>query len=134
MVNVPDEYQSLIAGGVYGTIGTLDGDGAPLMTPIWVDYDPERNQFLVNTVPGREKEQHLRRNPAVALTYVHEDDERRYLSVQGEAVEFVTEGAIDHYNRLAETLLGEENFYERRYEEDIGRVIVRIEPSAVYSR
>lgn len=134
MVTVPEEYQSLIAGGVYGTIGTLDPEGDPLMTPIWVDYDPERNQFLINTVPGREKEQHLRRNPSVALTYVHEDDERRYLSVQGEAVDFVTEGAIDHYNRLAENLLGEENFYERRYEEDIGRVVVRIEPSAVYSR
>jgi PPOX class probable F420-dependent enzyme len=134
MAEVPEEYQALIAGGVYGTVGTIDPDGAPLMTPIWIDYDPERNRFLINTVPGRRKEQHLRQNPRVALTYVHTDDKRRYLSVQGEATEFTTDGAIEHYNKLAETLLGESNFYERRYDEDIGRVIIGIEPHSVYSR
>jgi PPOX class probable F420-dependent enzyme len=134
MASVPAEYQSLISGGVYGTIGTVDADGAPLLTPIWIDYEADRNTFVVNTVPGREKEQHLRQNPAVGLTYVHEDDERRYLSVQGEAVEFLTDGAIKHYNRLAENLLGESDFYDRRYEEDVGRILIRIEPHRVYSR
>jgi PPOX class probable F420-dependent enzyme len=134
MAEVPEEYQTLIAGGVYGTVSTLGPDGAPLMTPIWIDYSPVDNRFLINTVPGRRKEQHLRRDPRVALTYVHTDDKRRYLSVQGEATGFTTDGAIEHYNDLAEALLGESNFYERRYDEDIERVIIGIEPRSVYSR
>ena len=134
MATVPQEYRELIAGGVYGTIGTVDPDGNPHMTPIWIDFDTESKLFLINTVPGRRKERNLRRNPSVALSYTHDEDPRRYLSIQGEAVEFTTDGAIEHYNELAENLLRESNFYEKRYEEDIGRVKIAIEAQSIYSR
>jgi PPOX class probable F420-dependent enzyme len=134
MSTIPHEYQELMAGGGYGTISTVDPDGSPHMTPIWIDFDRDDGRFLINTVPGRRKEMNLRRNPAVALSYMHPENPRRYISIQGEAVEFKSEGAIEHFNEIAENLLGESNFYEHRYEEDVPRVIVAIEAESVYTR
>jgi PPOX class probable F420-dependent enzyme len=134
MATVPDEYRELLDGGVYGTIATVDPDGAPHMTPIWIDFDPGVGRFLINTVPGRRKERNLRRNPAVALTYIHPENPRRYIAIQGAAVEFRSDGAIEHFDELAENILGESNFYETRYDEDVSRVIVAIEADSVYTR
>lgn len=134
MASIPDEYRALATRGVWGMISTVDPDGVPNTTPVWIDFDDDRGHFLVNTVEGRLKERNLRRDPTTSLAFVHPEHPRRYLSVQGEAVAFTTEGAIEHFDDLARRLLGEEDFYEHRYEADVVRVIVRIAPDRVYSR
>ena len=47
------------------TLATLNADGSPQVTPVWVDFDG--THVLVNTAKGRVKAKNLAREPRVAI-------------------------------------------------------------------
>lgn len=105
-------------------LATLDADGTPHVTPVWIDTDGEH--ILVNTATGRVKYNNVVRNPAVALSVVDKSDDYRTLRVKGTA-ELVEEGADAHIDRLAKKYLGADTYPWRKATEQ--RVIVRITPT-----
>lgn len=105
-------------------VATVDQDGAPHVTPVWVDTDGEH--ILFNTAKGRVKYDNLVRNPAVAVSVVDKSDDYRTLLVKGTA-ELVEEGADAHIDRLAKKYLGQDSYPFRSPSEQ--RVIVRITPT-----
>ncbi|KXK60018.1 pyridoxamine 5'-phosphate oxidase [Micromonospora rosaria] len=105
-------------------VATVEPDGSPHVTPVWVDTDGEHIVF--NTAKGRQKYNNIARNPVVAVSVVDKADDFRTLWVKGTA-EFVTEGADAHIDKLAKKYLGQDSYPFRQAGEE--RVIVRITPT-----
>jgi PPOX class probable F420-dependent enzyme len=127
MAQLTDKQRAFVAENPYvATATTLRRDGSPHNTVVWVDA--EDGVITFNTVVGRAKERHLRRNPQVALTIVDPGDAYRWLSISGPA-ELTTDGADDQIDRLAKKYLGEDSYPWRKAEEQ--RITVRINPEHV---
>jgi PPOX class probable F420-dependent enzyme len=110
-------------------VATVDADGTPHVTPVWVDTDGEH--ILFNTAKGRQKYLNMARNPVVAVSVVDKADDFRTLWVKGTA-EFVTEGADEHIDRMAKKYLNQDAYPWRRPGEE--RVIVRVTPTEKLGR
>lgn len=108
---------------------TVMADGAPQITPVWVDVEPDGSHILINTAEGRLKTKNTSRNPDVAVSVVDSQNPWRYAVVRGKVVEQIHEGADDHIDRMAQKYLGQESYPFRRPDET--RVILRIKPHHV---
>jgi PPOX class probable F420-dependent enzyme len=108
-------------------VATVNADGTPQVTPVWVDYDGTHVRF--NTAKGRVKDRNLRRNPAVALTVVDPDNPYRYLQVKGRVAEITEAGADAHIDALAKKYTGQDRYAHRQPGEV--RVIYKIAPERV---
>lgn len=108
---------------------TVMADGAPQITPVWVDVEADGSHILINTAEGRLKTKNTSRNPDVAVSVVDSQNPWRYAVVRGKVVEQVHEGADDHIDRMAQKYLGQEKYPFRRPDET--RVILRIKPHHV---
>jgi PPOX class probable F420-dependent enzyme len=122
MVAIPAEYHDLFEKPTFAHIGTVLPTGTPHVTPVWVDYDEERERVLVNTERGRQKERNVRENPAVGVSMCDSEDPYRYLSVIGEVDEMTTEDARDHIDELSNRYVGTD--YQNPIETE--RVLLRI--------
>lgn len=110
----------------YAQLVTLNPDGSPHVTVLWVDADPDH--VLVNTAEGRVKDRNLSRDSRAAVSVVKDGDWYRWLSVSGIVVQRVTgPEAEEHIDRLS-----------RRYDAEPWtpvdgqvRVLFRIRPDRV---
>ncbi|MFE4451649.1 TIGR03618 family F420-dependent PPOX class oxidoreductase [Streptomyces sp. NPDC056796] len=91
-------------------VGTVFADGAPQVSPMWVDLEAE-GELSFNTSVGRVKEENLRRDPRVYLSHADHADPFDRVQISGEVVRFVEgEQARDHMDGLARKYLGSERF------------------------
>jgi PPOX class probable F420-dependent enzyme len=125
-VEIPAEARRLIESRNFGAVATVNPDGSPQVTPVWVDY--EDGDVLFNTAEGRVKAENLREDRQVAVTVTNQDNPYENVAIQGEA-ELVRDGADEHIDRLAKKYLGKETYPFREPGEE--RVIVRIKPQRV---
>jgi PPOX class probable F420-dependent enzyme len=117
-----DKAKALIARRVLATLATLDRQGAPQATPLWVETDGD--DVLVNTAKGRVKANNMERDPRVAVTVVDPDDPYNVVALRGMVVDMTNEGADAHIDRLAHKYLGVDDYPNRR--EGEVRLTVRI--------
>jgi PPOX class probable F420-dependent enzyme len=110
-----------------GHLATINEDGTPQVTPVWVDV--EGDQILVNTAEGRNKVKNIRRDPRVSVEVVDQDDPYKSVSVKGRVVEMKKQGADEHIDSLARKYLGQDRYPFRQPGEE--RIILRIEPEKV---
>jgi PPOX class probable F420-dependent enzyme len=95
----------LATGGNPAYFATVNADGAPQVTPVWVDY--EDGHLLVDTVIGSLKERNVRRDPRVAITIQDKDRAYKKADIRGEVVEFIEgDPAIAQMDVLAQRYLG----------------------------
>ncbi len=106
---------------------TLNADGAPQVTPVWVDVDGE--EILINTAEGRQKPRNVARDKRVAVEVVDPNDAYRVLSVTGHVTATEHAGADAHIDKLAKKYLGKESYPFRTQGEQ--RVIVRVQPDRI---
>jgi len=96
----PEDVE-LLRGGNFGQLVTLNADGSPQLTVLWVDADDE--YVLVNTAEGRTKDENLRRDPRAAVSVVRDGDWYRWISITGTVAERETgpeaEAHIDALSR-----------------------------------
>ena len=107
-------------------VATVMPDGTPQSTPVWIDTDG--TDVVFNTAKGRVKHRNLLANPAVAISFVDDENPYRMIEVRGQA-EMTEEGADDHINAMAKKYLGQDVYPFRQPGEE--RIIVRVHPSAV---
>lgn len=123
-----DDVRDKLGEANFWHLVTLNEDGAPTTTPVWVDVDD--GHVIVNTAIGRRKERNVRRDPRVALSTTDKENPYSWTEIRGRVVEFVEgEQADDSINRLAKKYLGEDVYPFRQPGEQ--RVILRIEPTQV---
>ncbi len=126
---IPDQYADLFDKKVFAGLATVMPDGAPQVTPVWIDYDGECVVF--NTAAGRQKDKNLQARPTTSVMLVDPDNPYRYLEVRGSVIERTTTGADEHINKMAKKYMGQDVYPFRQPGEQ--RVIYRIKPERVSS-
>jgi len=98
------EDRALLRGDVYAWFVTLDDDGSPAASILWVDAD--ETHVLVNTAEGRRKERNASRDPRVTVAV--QRDPYNWLSIEGVVDERVTgPDAESHIDALSRRYDGE---------------------------
>ena len=101
---IPESHADLFTKKAFGNLATLNADGTPQVTPVWVDREGEF--VLFNSARGRRKDKNVRRDPHVAIAIADPDNPYRYLEIRGRVVEITEQSADEHINRLAKKYLG----------------------------
>jgi len=103
--------RNLVDRPVIATVATVDAEGRPQLTPVWIDRDGD--DLVFNTAKGRAKQANLDRDPHVAVAIVDPDDAYNVLVVRG-TVERSEEGADAHIDALAHKYLGVDSYPMRQ--------------------
>lgn len=116
------EDTELLSEPQIANLATVRADGAPHVTPVWIDTDGEA--VLFNTFKASVKHRNLLRDPRVAISVVDKADPYRTVLVRG-SVEFIDEGADAHLDRLAKKYLNQDTYPWRdpKRVRVIGRVV-----------
>ena len=131
MATIPASHADLLKEKkAFANLATLNADGSPQVTPVWVDFDG--THVLVNTAKGRVKTRNLEREPRVALAISEPENPYRYLGIQGRVTEITESGADAHIDKLAQKYLGKEKY--PGHKEGVERVIVKVEPETISER
>jgi PPOX class probable F420-dependent enzyme len=114
--------KQILEGPVLAHFATIMRDGSPQVTPVWVDHDGD--YVLVNSEAHRLKVKNVRRDPRVALSVLDATNSQGRLIIRGRVIQIITEGAIEHIQKLAR------KYTEYDYPITPGetRVILKIEP------
>ncbi|MER6916322.1 PPOX class F420-dependent oxidoreductase [Streptomyces sp. NPDC000594] len=131
-VALSDELKTLLDTPVFVSIATIQPDGSPQVSPVWVKRDGD--DLLVSTTVGRRKELNLRRDPRVTVLLQPFDAPYTYAEIRGEAT-LTTEGGQELIDELAVKYTGKRYAeFNAAAAEDAPRVVVRITPRKVVGR
>ncbi|MFN8171342.1 MAG: PPOX class F420-dependent oxidoreductase [Candidatus Nanopelagicales bacterium] len=129
-VSLPQQAKTWIDEHEFATIATIQPDGQPQLSVVWVSYDGD--DLLVSTVKGRRKHLNLERDPRVTVLVYPRGMPYTYVEVRGSAT-MTEEGGRELIDRLNDAYTG-----TGRYTADDGtdnvRVVVRITPDKVVLR
>jgi PPOX class probable F420-dependent enzyme len=129
MATIPASHTDLLTKPTFANVATLNADGSPQVTPVWVDYDG--THVLINTARGRVKAKNLAHEPRVAVSISDPENPYRYLSIQGRVIEMTEAGSDAHIDKMAKKYLGKDKYPYRAPGEV--RVIVKIAPEKVHT-
>ena len=107
----------------HATVVTVNRDGAPQATLVWVEALDGTASF--NTTAGRQKARNLQRDPRVVVSVQNPENPREYAVFEGTAT-ITEDGADDQIDRLAKKYLGEDKYPWRKPEEQRVRVDVNV--------
>jgi PPOX class probable F420-dependent enzyme len=107
MTGLPDSARFVIESAALAHLVTLNRDGSPQVTCVWVGLDGD--EIVCGHLPRHRKVENIERDPRVALSIEAEGSNelglKHYLIVYGRA-RITQGGAADLLQRLAETYLG----------------------------
>jgi PPOX class probable F420-dependent enzyme len=127
MTEIPQQALRLIDGPEFATLATIDSDGQPQLSVVWVAR--EGGDVLISTVQGRQKHRNLVANPRVSLLIYPRENPYEYLEIRGIASmsELGGRELIDVLNRK---YTGGDR-YTMDDDTDNVRVVVRVTPQRV---
>ncbi len=123
MSQIPASHRDILEKRSFAHVATVDQDGTPQVTPVWVDVDGD--YILINSQKGRKKDRNLRERGEVGISVQDPDNPYRYLGIQGKVVEITEEGAEAHIHKLSHKYNGQD--YTGLRPGDV-RVIYKIQP------
>ncbi|MEM0349364.1 MAG: PPOX class F420-dependent oxidoreductase [Candidatus Caldarchaeum sp.] len=119
-----ENVKKLVHGRNFGFLATVNGDGSPQVSPVWVDEAD--GYVLVNTAVRRVKERNTRRDPRVALAVPDWQNPYEYAYITGRVVEWITgPEAEEHIDKLAIKYTGEKFKWRTP---GTSRIILKIKP------
>jgi PPOX class probable F420-dependent enzyme len=78
-----DEIRRLLDGRHFAVLATINPDGGPQTSAMWVGRDGD--DVLFSTVAGRRKHRNLLRDPRLSVTILDSDDPYNYVELRGRA-------------------------------------------------
>jgi PPOX class probable F420-dependent enzyme len=128
-MKIPQSVQDLVATAPLGHLTTLNANGSPQVTVIWVGI--ENDEFVISHLALHQKIKNIKRDGRVALSMLSEKTNaqglREYLVVYGKAR--VTDGgAVALLQRLARLYLGPKADFPPASMRNIPGYITRITP------
>jgi PPOX class probable F420-dependent enzyme len=125
-VTLPDLARRLLDAPTFATVASLEADGGPQLTLVWVKRDGD--DVLFSTLRGRRKARNWERDAQAAVLLFDPSDPQQYVEVRGRAalVDDPTGSLIQELSRK----------YDGTDFDGVieGRVIVRVTPEHVYAR
>ncbi|MFF1355668.1 PPOX class F420-dependent oxidoreductase [Streptomyces sp. NPDC058297] len=127
-----DELKALLDTPVFITVATIQPDGSPQVSPVWVKRDGD--DVLFSTTVDRRKEKNLRRDPRVTVVVQPADNPYAYAEIRGTA-DLTAEGGQELIDELSLKYTGKKYAeFNPRSADDAERVVVRITPRKVVGR
>ncbi|MFI6395720.1 PPOX class F420-dependent oxidoreductase [Nonomuraea sp. NPDC050547] len=125
MAELSDEVRRLFDGPNYATVTSINPDGGPQASVIWVRTDGD--DILFSTVKGRRKPRNYERDPRTSIVVIDPDNPFRYAEVRG-VVTLEEDPAGDLIQELSRKYTG------GAWQEHAGaeRLIVRVRPEKVF--
>ncbi|WP_371619091.1 PPOX class F420-dependent oxidoreductase [Streptomyces sp. NBC_00454] len=120
-----EETRKLLDGRNFATVATLNPDGGPQTSVVWIIR--EGDAVLFSTTAGRRKARNLARDPRISLTVFDTANPYRSIDVRGTA-ELIDDPAKSLPRRLSQKYLGEDPLAEPQ---EVLRLIVRVTPQKV---
>jgi PPOX class probable F420-dependent enzyme len=127
MSELTDDAREFLDRKVFAHVATLMPDGAPQVSPVWIDH--EDSHVLFNTAEGRYKTENLEKDGRIAISIVDPDNPYRHMLIRGRVAELTREGADDHADAMAKKYLDQDTYPFRQPGEV--RVKVLIEPESL---
>ncbi len=127
-VPLPDGVRKLVDAPTFAVVSTINPDGTPQSTVIWVKRDGD--DVLFSTVRGRRKTRNMERDPRVSVCAYDPDEPYSYFTVEG-PVTLTEEGGDELIDELSLKYEG------RPYTSDAPgtvRVVCRLTPARVIFR
>ena len=124
MIQLTPEQKKLFDAKSFAHVATINPDGSPQVTPVWVELDGEHIVF--NSEKKRKKVQNLERDPRVSISITDPENPYHYVEVRGRVVEMTTDGAMEGIDRLALKYMGKDK-YPFHKDGDV-RVVIRVAP------
>jgi PPOX class probable F420-dependent enzyme len=119
-MTLDDKARQLVDGRNFATIATLNPDGSPQTSVIWVGLDGDTVVF--STTASRRKTRNILRDPRVSLTVVDVTDPYRAVELRGKA-EVSDDESLAVANQLSHKYLGVDKPAEPP---SVRRVVVRV--------
>ena len=82
-ITLNGEIRRLLDGRHFAVLATINPDGAPQTSAMWVGRDAD--EVLFSTVAGRRKHRNLERDPRASVTILDSDDPYNYVELRGRA-------------------------------------------------
>ncbi|MEV0110325.1 PPOX class F420-dependent oxidoreductase [Nocardia sp. NPDC050799] len=124
-IELPAAARRLLDGKNFATVATIEPDGRPQTSVVWMDR--EGDTILFSSTTTRRKVRNLARDPRVALTVLDATNPYHSVDIQGTA-ELIEDPHKSLPLRLSRKYLGEQPAPEP---DSIHRFIVRVTPERV---
>jgi PPOX class probable F420-dependent enzyme len=80
-IALSEETRRLLDGRHYAVLATINPDGGPQTSAMWVGRDGD--DVLFSTVAGRRKHRNLERDPRASVSVLDSDDPENYVELRG---------------------------------------------------
>ena len=80
-IELNEETRRLLDGRHYAVLATINPDGGPQTSAMWVGRDGD--DVLFSTVAGRRKHRNLERDPRASVSVIDSDDAENYVELRG---------------------------------------------------
>jgi PPOX class probable F420-dependent enzyme len=121
-----DATRKLLDGTNFATVATLNPDGAPQSTVVWVTRD-EDDAVIFSTTRERQKGRNLARDPRISIVVFDPADLYAYAEIRGRA-ELIDDPDNSLGNQLFHKYMDEDAPAEADW---VHRIIVRVVPERV---
>lgn len=108
---IPDSHRDLLDRPIVVALVTVNPDGQPQATPVWIDYDGEH--LYVNSAAGRQKVKNMLTRPQVTVLSIDPENPYRWLEVRGTITAHDDVNGVDLINKLSLKYRGVEDYYSR---------------------
>ncbi len=128
-------HRALLTEPVTATLATMNKNGHPQLTAIWVSDDGER--IDLNTARGRLKERNLRARPDASLCLLDPNDPYHFMTINGTVDEIIEEDdpeqghlATESIDALADKYMGTWPYPLRNPKGEV-RVLFKLRPTKI---
>ncbi|AGZ46507.1 PPOX class F420-dependent oxidoreductase [Actinoplanes friuliensis] len=125
---LPDKVRKLLDGPTFVVVTTVNADGSPQSTVVWVKRDGD--DILFSTVRGRKKTRNMERDPRISICAYDPEQPYSYFTVDG-SVALVEEGGKELINELSLKYDGQPYTFDPP---EAVRVVCRLTPRKVISQ
>jgi PPOX class probable F420-dependent enzyme len=124
MATLNDKARALLEARNFATVATVEPDGQPQLSPVWITHDGD--DVLFSTTVGRRKYLNIERNNRVTVCVFDQEDPYTYVEIRGTAT--MTEvGGRELIDAFAKKYRGLDVYPWDG--PDVVRVVVRVTPT-----
>jgi len=123
-IKLPEKVRQLIDDKNIAHFATLNQDGSPHVSPVWIDRDGDI--ILVNTTSTRIKYKNVKNDKRVSLSLTDYRDSYTWVFIMGEVIEISDIDADAHIDKMSQKYMGIPKFSGKNPNEP--RKIIKIIP------